>query len=91
MTLDFLPSIGRFGKRRNIYYSVGYNGHGVALSQLAGKMIAELMAGEKTDLTEHFLINKRLWGVPSAALTYLGINSYKLYFKLCDRLLDFGG
>ena len=90
MTLDFLPSIGRTGKHRNIYHSVGYNGHGLAFSQLAGQMIAEMMAGEKSDLTDHFLLNKRLWGVPSAALSYLGINGYKMYFKLRDRMLDMG-
>jgi len=90
MTYDFLPSIGRTGKHDNIYYSVGYNGHGLAFSQLAGTMLAELMAAEKSDLTDHFLINKRLWGVPSAALTYLGINSYKTYFRMCDWMLDVG-
>ncbi len=40
LTFDFLPSVGRTGKHDNIYYSMGYNGHGVAFSQLAGQMIA---------------------------------------------------
>ena len=91
LTLDFLPSVGRTGKHRNIYYSMGYNGHGLAFSQLAGKMIAALMAGERSDTTDHMLIDRRLWGMPSASLSYLGINAYKLYFKLFDRWLDLGG
>ena len=90
ITLDFLPSIGCRGKQRNIYYSMGYNGHGVAFACLAGKMIAELMAGERTELTDHPLINKSIFGVPSASLTYLGSNGLIKYFKLYDRWLDMG-
>ena len=81
MTLDFLPSVGCTGKHRNIYYSMGYNGHGVAFSHLAGKMIAELMAGEDSTLTNHMLINKSIWGVPSASIMYLATNGYKLFYK----------
>lgn len=90
VTLDFLPTVGCKGKHRNIYYSMGYNGHGVAFACLAGKMIAELMGGERTGLTDHPLINRSLWGVPSASLTYLASNGYKKYFELYDRWLDMG-
>jgi glycine/D-amino acid oxidase-like deaminating enzyme len=88
MTLDFLPSVGRIGKHRNIYYSMGYNGHGLAFSQLAGKMLAELMADEQSELTDHLLINKSIWGVPSASISYLASNAYKMYFKVLDQLSD---
>ncbi|MBI5118680.1 FAD-dependent oxidoreductase [Candidatus Poribacteria bacterium] len=85
-SFDALPSIGCTGKHQNIYYSIGYYGHGVAFSQLAGKMLAELMAGEKIGLTDHFLINKPVFGLPSAGITYLGANGYKLYMKVLDWL-----
>jgi len=91
MTLDFLPSIGCTGQHENVYYSMGYNGHGLAFAQLCGKMIAALMAGERSELTDHMLVNRRLWGVPSASLSYLGINAYKLYYRLYDRWLESGG
>ena len=90
ITFDGLPSIGRRGKHGNIYYSGGYYGHGLAFSQLAGKMLAELMAGEKTELTDHFLINRSLFGVPSASITYLGANSYKWFMKMSDWRLRIG-
>jgi glycine/D-amino acid oxidase-like deaminating enzyme len=90
MTLDFLPSIGCTGDHGNIYYSMGYNGHGVSFAQLCGEMIAALMAGERSELTDHMLINRRLWGVPSASLSHLGINTYKLYYRLYDRWLELG-
>ena len=90
ITLNLLPSIGCTGKHGNIYYSMGYNGHGVAFSQLVGKMLAELMSGEKTELTDHVLMNKRLWGIPSKSAMYIGTNSYKLYLQGLDLLSDFG-
>ena len=88
ITLDFLPSVGCTGRHGNIYYSIGYNGQGLCFGQLAGKMIAALMAGEKSELTTNMLINRRLFGVPSAPLAYAGSNGYKLQFRLWDRLLD---
>ena len=90
MTLDFMPSVGCTGKHKNIFYGLGYNGHGVAFCQLAGKMIAALMAHEKSEMTDHMLMNKRVLRLPSAALAYLGINAYKYLYKMEDRLLDIG-
>lgn len=90
VTLDALPSMGRTGKYQNVYYSMGYNGHGLTFGHLAGKMIAQLMAGEKTDLTDNMLINKSIFGVPSASLMYLTANGYKLYLKTSDLIMDMG-
>ena len=90
MTLNFLPSIGRIGKHKNVFYSMGYNGHGVAFSQLAGKMLAELLAGDQSELTNHMLINKRIFGIPSALMSYLAINGYKFTYKIDDWLLSIG-
>jgi len=90
MTLDFLPSVGCMGKHRNIFYGLGYNGHGVAFSQLAGKMIAALMAGEKSGLTDHALINRRSLPLPSSLIAYIGINGYKFLYKIDDWILDLG-
>jgi glycine/D-amino acid oxidase-like deaminating enzyme len=58
-SLDLQPSVGVMGDHDNIYYGVGY-GEGVPSSQTGGKMIAELMAGEKNEFTEHFIINRKI-------------------------------
>lgn len=41
--LDFLPSVGRTGRHRNVLYSIGYAGHGLAQASYAGEMIADLL------------------------------------------------
>ena len=84
MTLDFMPFIGQTGKHKNIFYSLGYNGHGVAMCQLAGQMTAALMEGETSELTNHALINRRGVSLPSTTLSYLGINAYKTVYKIDD-------
>ncbi|HYC57672.1 MAG TPA: FAD-binding oxidoreductase [Candidatus Binatia bacterium] len=45
LTLDFLPTVGRTGAHRSIYYSMAYAGHGLAMASYAGTMIADLIAG----------------------------------------------
>jgi gamma-glutamylputrescine oxidase len=58
-TLDFIPSVGVMGDFKNIYYGVGYN-EGVPSAQTGGRMIAELMACEKNEFTEHYVINRTM-------------------------------
>ncbi len=54
LTLNRLPDIGR---SERIWYAQGFNGHGVALSTLTGRVIAEAIAGR----TEDFIV---LSGLP---------------------------
>ena len=43
MTKNHLPDFGRL--RSNIYYAQGFSGHGVSMTGLAGKLMAEVIAG----------------------------------------------
>jgi gamma-glutamylputrescine oxidase len=43
ITLNRLPGFGRLGP--SLFYAQGFSGHGVALTSLAGKLIAEAVAG----------------------------------------------
>lgn len=44
ITMNRLPHFGRIG--RNGFYVQGFSGHGVALAQLAGRLMAEAVAGD---------------------------------------------
>jgi gamma-glutamylputrescine oxidase len=46
ITLNRQPIWGRTGEYNNIYYALGYCGHGVNLANLAGQFIADLYAGD---------------------------------------------
>ena len=49
MTLHFLPALGRTGTNRNIFYAVGYNGHGVAAASAMGAILADVMLGRPNE------------------------------------------
>jgi gamma-glutamylputrescine oxidase len=53
VTLNRFPHIGKLG--RNVYFAQGYSGHGVAMSNFAGKIIAEAIGGtaERLDVFAH--------------------------------------
>jgi gamma-glutamylputrescine oxidase len=72
-TMDFTPSVGVTGDHHNIFYGVAYNGEGVAFGQTAGRIIAELMAGAQSDLTELFVVNHQM--------PYLGPRSLRILFE----------
>ncbi len=52
MTLHFLPALGRTGRSRNIYYAIGYNGHGVAAASAMGPILAAYMLGRRNEHAE---------------------------------------
>jgi glycine/D-amino acid oxidase-like deaminating enzyme len=81
-TIDFAPSVGVMGDHNNIYYGVAYNGTGVAFAQTAGRIISDLMAGESSDLTDLFVVNRKL---PYAAPRALRVVPWRLYKWYMER------
>ena len=82
-TWDFMPSVGVMGEHKNIYYGVAYNGEGVAFAQTAGRIISQLMAGESSDLTDLFVVNRKL--------PYHGPKSLRMLFvRAFEKLLTSG-
>ena len=82
ITMSRLPHIGRFG---NLFYAHGYSGQGVATTGIAGKLIAEAVAGtaERFDvfakMRNYPFPGGRMFRVP---LTALGAWYYGLREKL---------
>ncbi|MBI3782596.1 MAG: FAD-binding oxidoreductase, partial [Deltaproteobacteria bacterium] len=76
-TLDFTPSVGVMGEYKNIYYGVAYNGEGVAFSQTAGRIIADLMSGVENELTKLCVVNHTMPYLGPASLRLIGERLYK--------------
>lgn len=86
MTLDFLPALGCSGRYNNIFYSLGYAGHGVALASYAGTMVADLMAGRKG--SGAVLGDRWSVGLPPEPLRWLAFHALAGYFAAVDRRVD---
>lgn len=87
VTTDLTPALGYIGDRDAVY-SVGCIGHGVAMTQLNGKTISDLLLERSTELTDHFFVNRRVIPWPPEPLrmgTSLAIRSY---LKLEDRFKE---
>jgi gamma-glutamylputrescine oxidase len=58
-TLNRTPSVGVIGDHQNIYYGVGLS-EGVPTTQTFGRIIADLMAGESNQFTNHYVVNQQI-------------------------------
>ncbi|UCE87280.1 MAG: FAD-dependent oxidoreductase, partial [Deltaproteobacteria bacterium] len=83
-TMDFMPSVGSLDGADNVFYAVGFNGEGVVMTQLAGMIVAQLVAGEESPLTRLPIVGRRMPWVGPEPLRYLGI-------KVTERILELAG
>lgn len=85
VTMNRLPCFGRLPP--DVFYAMGYSGHGVQMATLAGKLIAEAVAGT----AERFDVMARI-PTPSfpggTLLRWPGLVAGMLYHALKDRLGD---
>ncbi|RTR02341.1 NAD(P)/FAD-dependent oxidoreductase [Halomonas nitroreducens] len=83
ITLNRAPDFGRLGA--NLFYAQGYSGHGMALAGLAGKLLAEAIAGQSERFDAFAAMPHRQFPGGSALrkpLLVLATNFYKLRDRL---------
>ena len=85
MTLDFLPFCFT-NKRRNVFYGLGYNGHGIPQATLAGSMIAALVLGRPNEDVE--LLKRRIIPLPPEPLRWLVVKALMHYYERIDEVVD---
>jgi len=81
---DMVPEIGFIGDE-NIIYSSGCIGHGVSLTQLNGRLIADLISGIDSDISKFWIVNRKALPVPPGNfLAYLGVKTITGILKGVD-------
>jgi gamma-glutamylputrescine oxidase len=86
MTLDFLPAIGRAGRRDNVLFGIGYNGHGIAQASYVGTLLAKMATGEDPGHPE--LLRRRRLPMPPEPLRWLGARGILAALGALDRRTD---
>ncbi len=71
VNMDMTPEIGFLGDER-IIYTTGCIGHGVSLTHLNGRLIADLLNDNKTELTDFWTVNRKAIRLPGDTLTNVG-------------------
>ncbi len=84
MPRDWHPTIA-FDRRSGIATARGYVGHGVSTANLAGRTLADLIAGERSDLTELPLVGHRSPDWEIEPLRWLGIRYTQGAIARLDR------
>jgi gamma-glutamylputrescine oxidase len=83
ITLNRMPAFGRLP--HNVFYALGYSGHGIPTATLAGKLLAEAVAGtaERFDVMAKVPTPQFPGGT---LLRYPGLVAGMLYYAMRDRL-----
>lgn len=83
-SLDFSETVGVMGAHRNVYYGLGYAGHGVNLSILFGEVIADLFSGDASRWEGLPFLNHRYIPLPPEPLKWVGVQALIQYYKADD-------
>jgi glycine/D-amino acid oxidase-like deaminating enzyme len=82
ITLSRVCSMGVTGGHKNLYYALGYSGHGVVLANLAGRVLCDLYAGNHDDWRDLPFYQRKLGGIPGEPLRWIG---YQLFTRLTGK------
>ena len=81
-SIDFSPSVGCTGKFKNIFYGLGYSGHGVNMTSLFGRIIADLERGAGDIWTDFPFVNHNLFYLPNEPFRWLGAQASMAYYRM---------
>jgi len=81
-SLDESPSVGHTGKNNNIFYGLGYSGHGVNLTSVFGRIIADLEAGRDEQWKPYPFLNASLDYIPNEPFRWLGAKAGLAWYRL---------
>ncbi len=84
VNLDMTPEIGFIGDERMIFAN-GCIGHGVSLTHLNGRLIADLVAGRETELTAFWIVNRKaIPNPPGDLMPYVAAKALEGTLKSID-------
>ena len=83
-SLDESPSVGCTGRYKNIFYGLGYSGHGVNLTSVFGRIIADLEAGNEEPWKQYPFFNASLDYVPNEPFRWLGAQTGLAWYRMTE-------
>jgi glycine/D-amino acid oxidase-like deaminating enzyme len=82
--IDFFPAMGYAGKDKRIAYALGCVGHGVAMMNMAGQVLRDLVLERQTSLTDLFFVNRRVVPLPPEPLRFAMAESIRSALRAQD-------
>ncbi len=84
MSLDQTPSVGQIGKYGNVFYAIGFSGHGVNLSSVFGRILADLVHGNNKQWAWLPYLNRLPLYTPNEPFRWLGVQAALAYYRHTD-------
>lgn len=82
VTLSRVCSMGVTGEHKNVYYALGYSGHGVTLANLAGRVLTDLFSDHHEPWRDLPFYQQRLLPIPPDPFRWAG---YHAFSKITGR------
>lgn len=84
---DMTPEIGYVGDER-IICATGCIGHGVSMSHLNGRLVTDLLNGNKTELTDFWIVNRKAVRTPGKVIPFMATKAIRGSLRLADRVAE---
>jgi glycine/D-amino acid oxidase-like deaminating enzyme len=85
--MDMVPALGYLDDNRAVY-SLGCMGHGVSLTHLNGEVMADLLLERKSEWTECFPVNRKVFNWPPEPIRFAGEMAILGYLHAEDAWLE---
>jgi len=82
---DQVPAVGQMGKYKNVFYAIGFTGHGVNLTSVFGRIIADLIAGRSDDWRWLPYLNHLPLYTPNEPFRWLGVHLSLEYYRATEK------
>lgn len=76
LTMSRVCTMGVRGKHRNVYFALGYSGHGITLANLAGEVLTDIYSGDDARWRDLPFYQQRLLFIPPEPFRWLGYHAY---------------
>jgi gamma-glutamylputrescine oxidase len=84
MSLDQTPSVGQIGKYANIFYAIGFSGHGLNLTSVFGRVLADLIHDKSKDWAWLPYVNRLPLYTPNEPFRWTGVKAAVAYYRHTD-------
>jgi len=82
LTMSRVCTMGVQGEHRNVYFALGYSGHGITLANLAGRVLCDIYSDDDARWRGLPFYQQRLLYIPPEPLRWMG---YQVYTRLTGR------
>jgi gamma-glutamylputrescine oxidase len=84
MSLDQTPAVGQMGKHGNLFYAIGFSGHGLNLTSVFGRILADLVHGNSRAWSWLPYLNRMPLYTPTEPFRWLGVQTALGYYRMTD-------